>query len=244
MIIHNCLQSTPEWFELRAGRVTGTRFKTLMMGKTTKGYRDLIDEIACEVITEGVNDQEFSYTSPIMERGKDMEPIAREVFREVTGFNVGEVGFITPDEDHEFAEWTGISPDGIIYETKRIDITPVDRTNILAGEDQIIIKGRLYQKEFNNISGLEIKCPLAKTHFGYLESGELPSDYIHQVQGAMHVSGLESWYFMSYYPKMKPFIIEVKPDPDLHLQYESSLRELVFQVKKKIEIYKEYDYEI
>lgn len=60
--------------------------------------------------------------------------------------------------------------------------------------------------------GLEIKCPIASTHVGYLLKDELPGDYFQQVQGNLLVTGRKWWDFVSYYPAVKPLIIRVKPD--------------------------------
>ena len=57
-------------------------------------------------------------------------------------------------------------------------------------------------------AGLEIKCPLLTTHIEYMMGGKLPSKYFQQVHGSMYAVGLERWYFMSYYPGLKPFIVE------------------------------------
>lgn len=61
-------------------------------------------------------------------------------------------------------------------------------------------------------TGLEIKCPLIHTHIAYLLGGKLPTAYVQQVQGSMLVTGFTSYYFMSYYPGIKPFIIQVPRD--------------------------------
>ena len=58
--------------------------------------------------------------------------------------------------------------------------------------------------------GLEIKCPAPHTHVGYLLDGDLPKDYIPQVQGSMYVTGLPHWTFMSYHPDMTPLVVTVK----------------------------------
>lgn len=90
--------------------------------------------------------------------------------------------------------------------------------------------------------GLEIKCPLRKTHLSYIEADRLPAEYRHQVQGQMFVTGLKEWDFMSYYPDMKPFIITVKADEILHKEFEARLRIIIPMVQRKIEIYKNYNY--
>lgn len=64
----------------------------------------------------------------------------------------------------------------------------------------------------NPTAGLEIKCPKASTHIYYLRTQKLPGAYFQQVQGAMYVTGLKEWYFMSYYPGLQSLIIKVKRD--------------------------------
>lgn len=60
--------------------------------------------------------------------------------------------------------------------------------------------------------GLELKCPNLATHVGYLLGGVFPDAYAHQVQGNLLVTGREWWDFMSYFPKLPPFIIRVQRD--------------------------------
>jgi len=58
--------------------------------------------------------------------------------------------------------------------------------------------------------GLEIKCPMLKTHIKYLLGGKLPTEYFCQVQGSLYITDFETWDFMSYYPGLKPFLITAK----------------------------------
>ena len=62
-------------------------------------------------------------------------------------------------------------------------------------------------------SGVEIKCPLIKTHVRYLlNNKKLPTEYFQQVHGSMWICDTKHWVFMSYYPGLPPFILEVKRD--------------------------------
>ncbi len=54
---------------------------------------------------------------------------------------------------------------------------------------------------------IEIKCPLVATHVEYLINNELPSEYFHQVQGQMFVTGREWTDFISYFPGLRPLIV-------------------------------------
>lgn len=204
MIIHNIDQQSEAWHEIRCGRVTGTRFKALVAKETTDTYKDLLTTIACEIIT-GKSDE--TYSNYNMEKGIEMEPIARIMYEEETGNQVKTAGFITRDEDDEFAEWIGISPDGLI--------------------DNGLI---------------EIKCPLMKTHMGYIMWNKLPAEYHYQVQGQLFVTGLKFCDFISYVEDMKPFIIRVYPEPDLFTIFEQRLRIAIPQVNELINQYHKYDY--
>jgi len=206
MIIHNIEQRSEAWHQVRCGRVTGTRFKNLVSKETTDSYKDLLTNIACEIIT---GKQEESYSNAQMEYGIEMEPVARAKYEELFELKVTEVGFLTPDEDHNYHEWIGISPDGMLDD--------------------------------NGL--LEIKCPLARTHFEYIERNVLPSEYRYQVQGQLFVSGASYCDFMSFVPGMKPFIIRIKPDVELFLEFERRLDILIVQVLEKINLYNKYSHD-
>lgn len=49
--------------------------------------------------------------------------------------------------------------------------------------------------------GLEIKCPLPRTHEKYLYAGTLPATYVAQVQGNLWVTGRKWWDFVSFAPE-------------------------------------------
>jgi putative phage-type endonuclease len=61
-------------------------------------------------------------------------------------------------------------------------------------------------------SGFEVKNPMSKTHIKYLLEGKLPLDYFCQVQFSLYVTERSSWWFMSHYPGIKPFMVEVYRD--------------------------------
>lgn len=103
-------QGSEAWYQARLGRITGTRFNALMMTDSTKGYKDLISDIACEMIS-GEFDEQFRST--LMERGTEVEAEARDYYASLFETTVEEVGIIYMDEESEFHEWVGVSPDGI-----------------------------------------------------------------------------------------------------------------------------------
>ena len=60
--------------------------------------------------------------------------------------------------------------------------------------------------------GLELKCPLPKTHIKYLVENQLPDEYKAQVHGSLIVTGRKWWDFMSYAHGLPEFRIRVEPD--------------------------------
>jgi len=60
--------------------------------------------------------------------------------------------------------------------------------------------------------GVEIKCPAAVTHIGYLRAGALPNDYKCQVHGYLIVTGRPWWDFFSYCRNLPVFRLRVHRD--------------------------------
>lgn len=81
--------------------------------------------------------------------------------------------------------------------------------------------------------GLELKCPKAETHVGYLRKGTLPSTYVPQVQGCIWLCERDSWDFASYHPDMPKLLITVERDSRFIATLESLVNELS---EKKAEI--------
>ena len=224
MIIHNFEQGSESWYSIRAGKITGTRFKTLMSGDKTKGYKDLITDLAGEIIT---GKKEPTYSNAIMERGIEMEPEAANEYETIFEANLKEVGFIEPDEDNIFHGLIGVSPDRLINEI----------TELRSQENK-----EAFQILRNPIGLLEIKCPMMKTHLSYIRANKFPTEYKHQVQGQLFVTGLKFVDFMSYYPGLKPFIVRVEPDLFLFDEYKAELHKILPLIKSEIENYKSYNY--
>lgn len=82
----------------------------------------------------------------------------------------------------------------------------------------------------NPVSGLELKCPIPKTHIGYVMEGGLPDDYKQQVHGSMAVTGLSEWHFWSYFPGLKPLHVVVQRD-DYTAKVEAALSKFVAQYR-------------
>lgn len=110
---HNIEQGTPEWHQLRKGKITGTQLKDIM--GTPKKREDAIYEIIAERLTIGVEDSE-NYENA-MDRGIRLEPDAISAFELETGKIVEVTGFCEDDTNPMIAN----SPDGLIGETEAVE---------------------------------------------------------------------------------------------------------------------------
>jgi len=80
--------------------------------------------------------------------------------------------------------------------------------------------------------GIEIKCPMVKTHVKYLLNNKLPVEYFQQVQGSMYITGFDEWDFYSYYPRLEPLRITVERDEKFIGKLDRALDEFCFEVVK------------
>lgn len=120
MKIYTMQQRSDEWYEVRKGKFTASDFDTLMPS-SRQGENDfnqtqmkIIYRVASERITGEIIQNGF--ISKAMQDGIDREDEARIAYELTTGESVDQVGFI------EFDEWIGCSPDGIIGESKGLEI--------------------------------------------------------------------------------------------------------------------------
>ncbi len=103
-------QGTPEWLELRKGKVTASRVADIL-AKTKTGpsasRNNYLIELALQRVTNAI---EPSYSNAYMEWGTATEPQARVAYEVKTSNFVDQVPFI----DHPTIEWFGCSPDGLV----------------------------------------------------------------------------------------------------------------------------------
>jgi len=63
--------------------------------------------------------------------------------------------------------------------------------------------------------GGEIKCPQLKEFRKTKKENKLPTKHILQCQAGLALTGWDKWKFMSYFPNLEPFIIDVERDENL-----------------------------
>lgn len=108
--IIECEQGSPEWYAARLGIPTASMFKAVKAegrgGKKDSATRDdYMRKLAGEICTGEPHD---SFSNAHMERGGELEPIARAAYERNTFIEVRQVGFV---RNHGRV---GASPDGLI----------------------------------------------------------------------------------------------------------------------------------
>lgn len=111
-------QGTSEWFSARLGKVTASRIADVM-ARTKSGYSasrtNYMMELLCQRLT---GNREEGYTNAAMQRGIDLEPLARSAYEVFSGKAVMETGFIV----HPKYSDIGASPDGLVGDDGLIEI--------------------------------------------------------------------------------------------------------------------------
>jgi len=107
------IQGTPEWHQLRLGKVTASRVADIL-AKTKTGVSASRGNYLIELAIQRVTGQiEESYTNAAMAWGTETEPLARMAYEVSHETFVEQVPFV----DHPTIEWFGCSPDGLVAES-------------------------------------------------------------------------------------------------------------------------------
>lgn len=111
-------QGTEEWFNARLGKVTASRVADVM-AKIKTGEAASVRNYRAQLVVERLTGQrEESYINSAMQRGTDLEPMARECYEYLTGYTAEQVAFI----DHPSVAMSGCSPDGLIGDAGLVEI--------------------------------------------------------------------------------------------------------------------------
>jgi len=110
MIIHMMPQQTPEWFAVKSGKMSASHATAI--GNNGKG----LDTYIRQIVKEMICGKKEGYTNKDIERGNELEPIARMSYEFEYSCTVNQVGFI------EHNEFIGCSPDGLINEDGGLEL--------------------------------------------------------------------------------------------------------------------------
>lgn len=118
---HRVKQGSLQWHRLRLGKVTGSRFKQMMSSDNLS----LLDVMVAEQVTGQSEDSD--YVSDDMQRGIDLEPLARREYEQRNKKKVQQLGFISSTTYPMF----GMSPDGLVGRVGAIEIKcPSTKTHV------------------------------------------------------------------------------------------------------------------
>ena len=103
-------QRTPEWFARRCAKVTASRVADVL-ARTKTGFSASRAAYMADLVVEALTGKtKEGFTSAAMQRGIDIEPLARERYSVKTGHLVDQIDFV----DHPTIANAGCSPDGLI----------------------------------------------------------------------------------------------------------------------------------
>jgi putative phage-type endonuclease len=120
-------QRTPEWFQYRLGKVTGSRVADVT-ARTKSGWGAARGHYLMQLVVERLTgDRTERFVNAAMEWGTNTEPYARIAYTECTGNDVVEVGCV----DHPSIPTSLASPDGLVYHDGLVEIKcPMTETHI------------------------------------------------------------------------------------------------------------------
>ena len=203
-VIKRFPQGSTQWNRARLGLPTASMFSRIVTptGKPSSQQSAYIAGLLAEwALGEPMNDLS---DNPWIERGKALEPQARQAYIDLVAEQQGvmpwevdfeEVGLIYKDESQRI----GCSPDCCI------------------GANGL----------------LEIKCPMPKWHLYYLSEGVVPKDYRPQVQAQLWISERAYVDFMSYCPDLPPLLVRVEPDEKWHAALDTIMPEFLDELETR-----------
>ena len=132
-------QGTQEWHQLRRGKVTA--FKVADVLAKGRGNAESLTraKYMSQLVTERLTSNAIeSFTNEAMQRGTEMEPVARAAYSAASNNHVEQIAFV----DHPTIAMAGASPDGLVWDDGLIEIkSPNSSTHI-----EYILKGVVPEK--------------------------------------------------------------------------------------------------
>lgn len=114
----NIIQGSPEWFDIRRGKVTASRVADVI-AKTRNGWGASRANYMAQLIAERLTGTTAeSFSNATMQWGTDTEPQARAAYEFMQDVDVTEIGFVV----HPLITASGASPDGLVGENGMVEI--------------------------------------------------------------------------------------------------------------------------
>jgi hypothetical protein len=126
MIVHDCIQGTPEWASLRAGKPTSSDFDRIITPKTGKPSSQAESYMFRLIAERLMGHPVVEFVSHWMDRGSQMEAEAVSFYEFQRDLETVKVGFVTDD-----AGSIGASPDRLVGEDGLLEIkVPAEHTHV------------------------------------------------------------------------------------------------------------------
>ncbi len=178
-----CVQGSDEWLSARAGRITASEFSTAVSRLTRKtsdrqagDFSAASEAYAVKVAIERISGKPYGKPPKAweIERGHELETLARTAYELRTGNLVEEAGLCLADDG-----LYGYSTDGLV-------------------------DAQHYGDQITGCQGLiEIKAPADSMKVWQMwRTGDV-SEYIHQMQGGMWISGAQWCDFLMIAPDLE-----------------------------------------
>jgi YqaJ-like recombinase protein len=141
--VFNCEQGSPEWIACRLGIPTASKFATILAkgreGGASKTRKEYLFKLLGERVT---GEQMYSYQNDHMERGKQMEDEARNLYSFREDVDCERVGFI-----RNFG--AGCSPDSLIGDKGMLEI----KTKLAHLQIEVLVTGNLPSEHTAQLQG-------------------------------------------------------------------------------------------
>ena len=159
-ILTDIEQGSDEWLDARRGIVTASTVGKLLTPTGRVASNDFSRALTLELAAERITGtSEYVFVNADMERGNEVEPLARDLYASHYGRPVTQVGFMTEDK---WGFTIGFSPDGLV------------------GDDGLIeVKGPRAKKHLRTIVEDQVPAEhMAQIQCGLLVSGRAWCDFI------------------------------------------------------------------
>jgi putative phage-type endonuclease len=204
----DCAQRSPEWYEIRCGRVTASRVADIVSKGRGKAESARRRNYRAEIITERLTGQVIGgFQSAAMEWGTITENEARDAYAEHSLCTVEEVGFVI----HPTIPMAGASPDGLVGVEGEIEIKcPTSLTQVTS---------------------------LAE-HYEMLGGAGIDPDYLIQMQWQMACTARQWCDFISYDPRLpgslKLMVQRVQRDDEVITMLEAEVLKFLTEVEETV----------
>src|SRR5690554_1389906 len=120
--IHEMKQHSPEWYEIRVGKLGASEAIGI---STPSRMKTQVYKTLAEILT---GEEEEYFISKVMQEGIDKEPDAIAEYEKQTFTSVRRVGYITNSE----YEYLGLSPDGLVGDKGAIEVKcPLPKQHVM-----------------------------------------------------------------------------------------------------------------